>query len=146
MSDLIPLRLVVGVALATAGQVLNGGVYNALGKQPCRALKRICGIKTVPYSGGDSAQVSKEGLYVDGLMPAGKAGVYYGVKFGLSIPWYEGFPFTVVKHPQYVGCILTIWGMVSIFFAPEYIDLGLLTVASVWTMYYMFSGFIENTF
>lgn len=41
MSDLIPVRLAVGVALATAGQVLNGGVYNALGKQPCKALERI---------------------------------------------------------------------------------------------------------
>lgn len=81
-----------------------------------------------------------------GFRHSGKAGVYYGCKFGLSIPWYHGFPFTVVKHPQYVGCILTIWALVSLFFTQAVIDLGLLTVACGWTAFYVFSGFIENYF
>lgn len=42
----------------------------------------------------------------------GTTGVYYGSRFGAAprVPWVTAFPFSVVKHPQYVGAILTLLG------------------------------------
>lgn len=40
----------------------------------------------------------------------GKVGVFYGNKFGYQIPWCQAFPFSLLKHPQYVGTLLSIWG------------------------------------
>ena len=35
----------------------------------------------------------------------GTNGVYYGVRFGIDVPWCYDFPFNVswLKHPQYIG-------------------------------------------
>jgi len=41
----------------------------------------------------------------------GIEGVCYGVKFGRNIPWCTEFPFNTFNHPQYLGAILTVWGM-----------------------------------
>ncbi|KAK4485818.1 hypothetical protein RD792_008465 [Penstemon davidsonii] len=38
----------------------------------------------------------------------GESGTYYGVRFGKHIPWVTGFPFGVIKDPQYVGSILSL--------------------------------------
>ena len=40
----------------------------------------------------------------------GKVGVYYGVRFGHEVPWCRAFPFSLLKHSQYVGAVLSIWG------------------------------------
>jgi phosphatidyl-N-methylethanolamine N-methyltransferase len=40
----------------------------------------------------------------------GKVGVFYGNKFGYRVPWQVGLPFSLFKHPQYVGAVLSIWG------------------------------------
>ncbi len=40
----------------------------------------------------------------------GNAGVFYGNRFGIDVPWSSLFPFSVLKHPQYVGAVLSIWG------------------------------------
>jgi methylene-fatty-acyl-phospholipid synthase len=40
----------------------------------------------------------------------GKAGVFYGNKFGYRVPWCRRFPFSWFRHPQYVGALLSIWG------------------------------------
>merc|ERR1712228_796583 len=42
----------------------------------------------------------------------GKDGVYYAKQFGMpTLPWYEGFPYNVLENPQYVGVIMTCWGI-----------------------------------
>jgi len=41
----------------------------------------------------------------------GREGVFYGVRFGRSVPWVEGFPFSTLAHPQYVGAVLSVWGL-----------------------------------
>ncbi|MFO0691543.1 MAG: methyltransferase [Myxococcota bacterium] len=41
----------------------------------------------------------------------GRAGVFYGTRFGLKVPWVTGFPFSLLTHPQYVGTVLSIWGL-----------------------------------
>jgi hypothetical protein len=40
----------------------------------------------------------------------GMIGVFYGDRLGYRVPWCQGFPFSVLMHPQYVGAVLTIWG------------------------------------
>ncbi|MGH8503770.1 MAG: methyltransferase [Gammaproteobacteria bacterium] len=40
----------------------------------------------------------------------GTVGVFYGNKLGYQVSWREGFPFSLCKHPQYVGALISIWG------------------------------------
>ncbi len=40
----------------------------------------------------------------------GSVGVFYGTHFGYTVPWTGDFPFSWLKHPQYVGAVLSIWG------------------------------------
>ncbi|GAB5354308.1 hypothetical protein AAMO2058_000107800 [Amorphochlora amoebiformis] len=37
----------------------------------------------------------------------GSTGVYYGVRFGKHVPWISAFPYSVMRDPQYIGCMLT---------------------------------------
>ena len=41
----------------------------------------------------------------------GRVGAFFGDRLGYRTPWYDGFPFSLVAHPQYVGAVLTIWGL-----------------------------------
>jgi phosphatidyl-N-methylethanolamine N-methyltransferase len=41
----------------------------------------------------------------------GRTGVFYGNRFGHSLPRCEQFPFSILRHPQYVGTVLSIWGL-----------------------------------
>jgi hypothetical protein len=41
----------------------------------------------------------------------GKVGVFYGNRLGYELPWCRAFPFSWLKHPQYVGTVLAIWGL-----------------------------------
>jgi methylene-fatty-acyl-phospholipid synthase len=41
----------------------------------------------------------------------GLEGVCYGCKFGRRVPWCTEFPYSHFAHPQYLGAIMTIWGM-----------------------------------
>jgi methylene-fatty-acyl-phospholipid synthase len=40
----------------------------------------------------------------------GREGVFYGGEFGRAVPWFTSFPFSLFRHPQYVGTVLSIWG------------------------------------
>ena len=39
----------------------------------------------------------------------GTEGVYYGVRYGIHVPWCDDFPYNVswLKNPQYIGAIMT---------------------------------------
>lgn len=69
-------------------------------------------------------------------------GVYYGFKLGHEVPWVEGFPFNVVSHPQYVGAVLSVWGVVLAVWQqrPE----GTLAVAVYWTLLYVATAIQES--
>jgi len=41
----------------------------------------------------------------------GNLGVFYGNRFGHQVPWSRQFPFSLLEHPQYVGALLSIWGL-----------------------------------
>ncbi len=72
----------------------------------------------------------------------GKKGVYYGEKLGSKVPWCTSFPFSVVSHPQYVGSVLSIWGVFALVYAQG--PATLWTVATYWTGLYFVTGLIEQ--
>jgi methylene-fatty-acyl-phospholipid synthase len=72
----------------------------------------------------------------------GRAGVYYGFKLGSPVPWHTGFPFNVVSHPQYVGSVLTVWGLGGIVWSQAPAGFPLLLV--YWTVLYVLTGLQEQ--
>ncbi len=71
-----------------------------------------------PGSGGLGAALAGLGLILVGqflnysvFRRLGRVGVFYGIRFGLRVPWCTDFPFSLLKHPQYVGALLSIWGL-----------------------------------
>lgn len=71
----------------------------------------------------------------------GKIGVFYGNKFGHSIPWCDAFPFSLLSHPQYVGAGLTIWGFFIVARFPED-DWYVLPLLQ--TGYYLLGAYLEQ--
>lgn len=71
----------------------------------------------------------------------GKVGVFYGDKFGYKIPWCRKFPFSWLKHPQYVGALLSIWGFFVVMRFPAD-DWYLLPVLE--TVYYAVGAYFER--
>lgn len=73
----------------------------------------------------------------------GYNGVYYGFKFGHKVEWNTGFPFNVVRHPQYVGSLLSFAGLGCLVAHPgiqnEIITLFLLQVIA-----YIGTGWMES--
>ena len=56
----------------------------------------------------------------------GNAGVYYGWKLGRPVPWCTAFPFNVgLRHPQYVGVVLTLLGGLAVLMSAELVANGL---------------------
>lgn len=71
----------------------------------------------------------------------GKIGVFYGNKFGYRIPWSRKFPFSCLKHPQYVGALLSIWGFFLVMRFPHddwYI------LPALETVYYALGAYFER--
>lgn len=71
----------------------------------------------------------------------GKIGVFYGNKLGYKIPWSRKFPFSCLKHPQYMGALLSVWGffMVMRFPHDDWFILPLLE-----TVYYALGAYFER--
>lgn len=44
----------------------------------------------------------------------GVDGVYYGARFGKSIPWVTSYPYSAMQDPQYVGCIFSLLGVAAL--------------------------------
>src|SRR4029453_17794512 len=54
--------------------------------------------------------VAGQVLVVSTFYRLGRAGVFFGDRFGYAVPRCRAFPFSLLAHPQYVGPLLTIWG------------------------------------
>jgi len=76
----------------------------------------------------------------------GQDGVYYGFKLGRTVPWCTKFPFNLgLRHPQYVGVVLNIWGLAILLLTPFAIRGGLLQVSLAWCFMYFFSSCLEES-
>jgi methylene-fatty-acyl-phospholipid synthase len=71
----------------------------------------------------------------------GRVGVFYGTRLGHMVPWCTGFPFSILRHPQYVGTVLSIWGFfLSLRFpAPDWVVLP-----AIETLYYAIGSRLES--
>jgi phosphatidyl-N-methylethanolamine N-methyltransferase len=68
---------------------------------------------------GAVAIVVGQALNVGVFLRLGTTGVFYGSRFGCDVAWCRGFPFSIVSHPQYVGTVLSIWGLFLIMRFPH---------------------------
>lgn len=84
-----------------------------------------------------AGQVLNAGVFVR----LGQVGVFYGSKFGRSVPWCSGFPFSLCADPQYVGAVLSIWGFFLIARFPHD-DWFILPVIE--TIYYVLGARLER--
>lgn len=71
----------------------------------------------------------------------GKIGVFYGNKLGYHVSWVEGFPFSVFKHPQYVGTLTSIWGF---FLVMRFPHTDWIALPIVETLYYALGAYWEQ--
>ena len=60
---------------------------------------------------GGAAVLVGQSLTATAFFKLGKAGVFYGNQFGHDVSRCRQFPYSVLSHPQYVGAVLTIWGL-----------------------------------
>lgn len=95
-------------------------------------------LPTAPLAGllaGGALFVGGQILNFSVFLRLGNVGVFYGAQFGHAVPWVRGFPFSVLRHPQYLGVLLSIWGFFVImrFPNPDWFYLPLLeTVYYAW--------------
>ena len=71
----------------------------------------------------------------------GKVGVFYGNKFGYPTSWVRKFPFSCLRHPQYIGALLSIWGFFLVMRSPQddwYI------LPALETLYYVLGAYWEQ--
>jgi methylene-fatty-acyl-phospholipid synthase len=101
-----------------------------------------------PHSGGMFSLVVGGALIVVGQIlnfsvfrRLGKIGVFYGNKFGYEIPWCREFPFSLLKHPQYVGTLLSIWGL---FLALRFPHDDWYLLPTLETVYYALGAYFEQ--
>ena len=71
----------------------------------------------------------------------GTTGVFYGNQFGYKIRWCRQFPFSLLKHPQYVGTLFSIWGF---FLATGFAHDNWYWLPSLETVYYIVGAYFEQ--
>lgn len=71
----------------------------------------------------------------------GRVGIFFGDRLGHAVPWCRAFPFSVLRHPQYVGTVMTIWGFFLVARFPHD-DWALLPALE--TIYYVVGASLES--
>ena len=71
----------------------------------------------------------------------GSVGVFYGNRFGYDVAWNSAFPFSVLRHPQYVGAVLSIWGF---FIAMRFPRPDWYLLPCLETIYYLLGAHFER--
>lgn len=75
----------------------------------------------------------------------GKAGVYYGYKIGVPVPWCTGFPFNVfTMHPQYAGVVMSVIGAGLLMCTKEHAKFGFVGIGIAQALYYLFMAMVED--
>lgn len=71
----------------------------------------------------------------------GDEGVFYGNRFGRPVAWQTGFPFSIFRHPQYLGAALSVWGFMLVmrYPHPDWLVLPLIS-----TVYYVLGARLES--
>lgn len=72
----------------------------------------------------------------------GRIGVSFGDGLGYRLPWCRSFPFSLLSHPQYVGDVMTIWG---IFLAMRFPHADWSALPILETAYYVVGAVLEES-
>jgi hypothetical protein len=85
--------------------------------------------------------VAGQALNISVFYRLGKIGVFYGAKLGYNIAWCNKFPFCIIRHPQYIGTLTSIWGLFLVMRFPhnDWIILPLIE-----TVYYGLGALVER--
>jgi len=96
---------------------------------------------TAALAGGAVLVVAGQVLNWATFWRLGRLGTFYGVRFGHEVPWCRSFPFNLIDHPQYVGTVLTIWGIFLLFRfpAPDWV-----WIPALETAYYALGAHFEG--
>lgn len=101
-----------------------------------------------PGDGGSPATLAGVTLLIVGqylnysvFRSLGRIGVFYGARFGRSVPWCTTFPFSVLRHPQYVGAVLSIWGFFLLVAFPHP---GWFVLPALESIYYALAASLER--
>jgi len=68
-------------------------------------------------------------------------GVFFGDRLGHEVPWSRDFPFSWIADPQYVGTVLTIWGL---FLAARFPHPDWCVLPTVETIFYVVGAHLES--
>jgi phosphatidyl-N-methylethanolamine N-methyltransferase len=90
---------------------------------------------------GGSMVIAGQILNLAVFVRLGRAGVFYGSRLGEPVPWRVGFPFSWVRHPQYAGTVVTIWGA---FIVMRYPAVDWTVIPALETLYYAIGAYIEK--
>ena len=95
----------------------------------------------LPLGLGLALIAAGQGLNASVFHRLGLIGVFYGDRFGYTVPWCRAFPFSILAHPQYVGAVMTIWG---VFLAMELASGAWYQLPVIETVYYTVSTLLEK--
>jgi len=101
---------------------------------PPDASPPILALGVAAIAGGQSLNVSV-------FQRLGFVGVFYGNRFGYHVPHCETFPFSVFTHPQYVGALLSIWGL---FLVMRFPHADWYQLPAIETVYYGLGAHLEQ--
>jgi methylene-fatty-acyl-phospholipid synthase len=82
-----------------------------------------------------------QGLNASVFYRLGRVGAFYGAQFGRAVPWSQAFPFSVFKHPQYVGTVTSIWGL---FLVARFPAADWWVLPAIETVYYTVGARLEH--
>jgi protein-S-isoprenylcysteine O-methyltransferase Ste14 len=71
----------------------------------------------------------------------GRIGVFYGNRFGYETQWCNELPFSLFKHPQYVGALVSVWGF---FVATRFPHSDWYLLPALETVYYVMGAHFEQ--
>lgn len=90
---------------------------------------------------GGAAVAAGQTLNLAVFQRLGRTGVFYGDRFGFDAPWVDAFPFSVCRHPQYTGTVLTIWGL---FLIARFPHADWWALPALETLYYAIGARLES--
>src|SRR5262249_1797942 len=82
-----------------------------------------------------------QGLNLAVFERLGYAGAFYSNEFCGTTQRVQSFPFSLFKHPQYVGAVLSIWGL---FLVIRFPDPDWVVLPALETALYAAGGYLEN--
>jgi methylene-fatty-acyl-phospholipid synthase len=100
----------------------------------------LFGEAPVPLAVGSALLVIGQALNLGVFYRLGVTGVFYGNRFGEQVPWCRKFPFSLCRHPQYLGTLCSIWGF---FVAVRFPHDDWYLLPALETLYYACGAYLE---